>query len=212
MTLRVLVVDDEPAIRELLAEYLRGRGFDVSMAADGERATSKIAADPPDLVLTDLKLPGIDGLEVVRAAASSIPPVPCVLMTGFGTVETAVTAFGHGAAGYVLKPFKLKDVYDQLTRAHRTATRRRAQEWAETALALIGAAELARDAEAAEALVPRLTGLLRELPGGGGVVRADPTANARPLGNGRWIEGVPDAPEARGLVRAVHTALVRAGR
>lgn len=212
MTLRVLVVDDEPAIRELLAEYLRGRGFEVSMAADGERATARIAADPPDLMLTDLKLPGIDGLEVVRAAGASAPPIPCVLMTGFGTVETAVTAFTHGAAGYVLKPFKLKDVYDQLMRAHRAATRRRAQEWAETALALIGAAELARDAESAEALVPRLTALLRELPGGGGVVRADPTTNARPLGNGRWIEGVPDAPEARGLVRAVHTALVRAGR
>lgn len=209
MSLRVLVVDDETAIRELLAEYLQGRGLDVSTAPDGERAAARIAEDPPDVVLSDLKLPGIDGIDVVRAACGN---VPCVLMTGFGTVETAVEAFGNGAAGYVLKPFRLRDVYTQIVRAHTAATKRRSQEWAASAMALIGAAELAHAPEAALALVPTLITLLRQLPGGGGSVCGEPTTNARPLGNTHWISDIPDTPEARGLVRAVHTALVRAGR
>ena len=97
MPIRVLVVDDEPAIRELLTEYLRGRGMEVTAVVDGESARVSLEREPPDLVLTDLKLPGIDGVEVVRLASACVPPVPSLMMTGFGSVESAVAAFTSGA-------------------------------------------------------------------------------------------------------------------
>ncbi len=210
MPVRVLVVDDEPAIRELLAEYLRGRGMDVAVVPDGEQGRDAIGREPPDLVLTDLKLPGIDGIEVLRAAASG--GVPAVLMTGFGTVETAVDAYAAGARDYVLKPFRLRDLYAALEQALADAGRDRRRAWAEQAFALTVAAHEAAEPEQADALVARLVELVRALPGAEhAALRSETTGGGKPLGGRRWIDA-PPVPEARALIAAVHAALLRLGR
>ena len=210
MVTRILVVDDEPAIRELVAEYLRGRGLDAAVASDAERACEMMSADPPDLVLTDLRLPDMDGIAVVRAAAAA--RVPAVLMTGYGTVDTAIDAFGAGARDYVLKPFRLRELHGVLMRAVDAAARDRKRAWAEEALALLVDADNARSAAAAEALVPRLLALVGGRPGGEHVaLRDEASGQWKRLGASRWID-LPQLPEAWVLATAVHAALERAGR
>jgi DNA-binding NtrC family response regulator len=210
MSTRILVVDDEPAIRELVAEYLRGRGLEVAVAPDAERACAALEEDRPDIVLTDLKLPAMDGIGVLRAATAA--GVPGVLMTGYGTVETAIEAFAAGARDYVLKPFRLRELHGVLLRALDAAARDRRRAWAEGALALVVDADNARTAAEAEALVPRLIALVGGQPGGEHVaLRGEASGQWRRLGESRWID-LPQLPEAWVLASAVHAALVRAGR
>jgi DNA-binding NtrC family response regulator len=210
MSIRALVVDDEPAIRELLAEYLRGRGLTVDAVSDGEDACARLANSPPDVVITDLKLPGVDGIVVVRAAAAA--GVPAVLMAGYRTVDTAIESHGAGAHAYILKPFRLSDVHATLERARADGARQRRRDWAERAFALTVDAAEAADAAEADALVPRLLALVRALPGRSlAAVHDAPGENGAPLGAARWIDA-PHTREAHVLVNAVHAALLRAGR
>ncbi|MDP2313213.1 MAG: response regulator [Pseudomonadota bacterium] len=213
MPTRVLVVDDEPAIRELLTEYLRGRGMDVVPVADGESARARLERDPPDVVVTDLKLPGLDGIEVVQLAQARVPPVPAVMITGFGSVETTVAAFDAGVRCYLQKPFRLRDLYEQVQRVLADADTARRAAWAVAASELLLRAEIAADADAAEALVPDLLHLLEGAPLGAQVTLRDaPDAPALPLGETRWLDVQPLSPVARPYIRAVHEALLRAGR
>jgi CheY-like chemotaxis protein len=115
--LHVLVCDDEEDILELLGEYLRARGYRVSSAVDGEDALEHVRAGGVDLLLTDLKVPGLDGLALLHAVQRSGRPTGVLLMTGYGTVETAVAALQGGAREYLLKPFRLRDVAEALERA-----------------------------------------------------------------------------------------------
>src|SRR5262245_43734771 len=99
---RILVVDDEANARTALAELLRDEGYAVETAADGFKALPKLDELAPDLVLTDLKMPGMDGIELMRKARSGDDPERAVIvMTAFGSVETAVEAMRQGAADYV---------------------------------------------------------------------------------------------------------------
>ncbi|MFN7142549.1 MAG: response regulator, partial [Myxococcota bacterium] len=127
MPTRVLVVDDEPPIRELLVEYLRGRGLSADAVSTGEEGRARIAQEPWDLVLTDLKLPGIDGIEVLRAAVAR--DVPTVLMSACGTVESVVEAYALGAREYLSKPFRLRDAWDVVARVLAAAARDRRRAW-----------------------------------------------------------------------------------
>jgi DNA-binding NtrC family response regulator len=213
MLTRVLVVEDEPAIRELLAEYLRGRNLEVVVVADAEAAFHQLVVDPPDVVVTDLRLPGSDGVEVVRAAAAHVPPVPAVTMTGFGTVDSAVAAFGAGASDYLLKPFRLRDLFGALERAMLSAARTRASRWAERAVRLLTAAEEVDTIEGAEALIGPLAELLADTPGVDSVRVLDGDIHlGAALGNARRVLVNPDVPAARPYVAAVHRALERVGR
>lgn len=210
MPIRVLVVDDEPAIRELLTEYLRGRELTVSAVSDGESAMVLLEKDPPDIVLTDLKLPGVDGVEVVRRAAACAPAVPALMMTGFGTVDTAVAAFTAGARDYLAKPFRLRDLYASLERVLAAAERDRRGAWASEAVALLARAETVTDADAAEALLPTLDALLRAAPEPVTLaVYSHATSDALPLGPARWAVLTPPSPGLRPYVRAVDAALRR---
>ena len=99
----VLVVDDLPADRHLVAEYLKDDAFELRFAANGAEALEKLEQGIPDLVVTDLMMPEVDGLELVRACRSRYPLVPVILMTSQGTEETVVQALKQGAASYVPK-------------------------------------------------------------------------------------------------------------
>jgi DNA-binding NtrC family response regulator len=113
----VLVVDDEPSMRLALTESLRRNGYVVVQAANGQEAIERIAASKPWLVLTDLKMPRSGGLDVVKEVKKRCPNTHVVVMTAYGTVETAVEAMKCGAIDYLLKPFateQLEQVLVQL--------------------------------------------------------------------------------------------------
>jgi two-component system response regulator AtoC len=101
---RVLVAEDEEYVRASLEEVLRARGFDVGTASDVEAALRQLAKVPVDVVLADLRMPGGGGLELVKRAHVTSPGVPVVVLTGHGTVASAVECMKAGAADYLLKP------------------------------------------------------------------------------------------------------------
>lgn len=116
----VLVVDDEQAVRQLLCRLVRQEGYEPLEAADGETALALIRRQPPDLVLLDIKLPGIDGMEVLRQAKKLDRDLPVVMVTSNGQVRDAVAALRAGAHDYLVKPFEHADVIRSLHSA-RTA-------------------------------------------------------------------------------------------
>jgi len=114
---RVLVVDDEETIREMLAEFLEMEGFFVDTAEDGMAALTVLEGRHFDLVLTDLKMPRMGGISLLEQMGKHAPSTMAVIMTGFGTVETAIDAMKRGAYDYILKPFKLDEVMHVVERA-----------------------------------------------------------------------------------------------
>jgi two-component system response regulator HydG len=107
---RVLVVDDEVNARNALAELLRDEGYAVESAADGFKALGKITDFAPDLVVTDLKMPGMDGIQLLAKIHEGDPDLPVVMMTAFGEVETAVGAMRAGARDYLSKPVNVGEL------------------------------------------------------------------------------------------------------
>ncbi|CAN5922802.1 hypothetical protein BH11MYX3_BH11MYX3_30320 [soil metagenome] len=114
---RILVVDDERVIREILAEFLALEGFTVHTVEDGEKALTELRLRPYDLLITDLKMPRLSGLQLLEKIEAERLGVLTVLMTGFGTVETAIEAMKKGAYDYLLKPFKVEEVIHVVERA-----------------------------------------------------------------------------------------------
>jgi len=119
---RILVVDDEPAQRELVSGFLRKHSFDVVEAGGGREAVARFKQEPFDLVLTDQRMPDLSGLEVLEAVRSASPETAVVIMTAYGTIETAVGAIKAGAADYLTKPLNLDEL---LHRVHRVRERHR---------------------------------------------------------------------------------------
>jgi response regulator RpfG family c-di-GMP phosphodiesterase len=113
----ILVVDDERVIREILAEFLTLEGFSVHTVEDGEKALTELRLRPYDLLITDLKMPRLSGLQLLERIEAERLGVLTVLMTGFGTVETAIEAMKKGAYDYLLKPFKVEEVIHVVRRA-----------------------------------------------------------------------------------------------
>ncbi|MCE5246989.1 MAG: sigma-54 dependent transcriptional regulator [Candidatus Polarisedimenticolia bacterium] len=113
----VLVVDDERGIREMLAAALEADGHRVLAAASGEAALETLAAEPVDLLLTDLAMPGIDGVELLRRAAEIAPDTPSIVVTAYGTKESAIEAMRHGAVNYLEKPFDIEEMGLHVRRA-----------------------------------------------------------------------------------------------
>ncbi len=106
----VLVVDDEEAQRKVLAGFLRKRGYEVEAAGSVDEALRLAAARPIDLVLTDLRMPGRTGLELLEDLHKLNPEVPAIVMTAYGTVQSAVEAMKRGAADYLSKPIDLDEL------------------------------------------------------------------------------------------------------
>jgi DNA-binding NtrC family response regulator len=102
----LLLVDDEQALREAIAERLADHGFIVEQAGTGELALERLSAFAFDILVTDLRLPGIDGREVIEAALDRYPEIIPIVITGYGTVKDAVQAIKRGAADFITKPFQ----------------------------------------------------------------------------------------------------------
>jgi DNA-binding response OmpR family regulator len=106
---RVLVVDDDPTVSDVVARYLRAAGFGVDVVADGAVALEMALARPPDLLVLDLMLPGLDGLEVFRRLRDQVP-VPVVMLTARGDETDRVVGLELGADDYVTKPFSPREL------------------------------------------------------------------------------------------------------
>jgi nitrogen regulation protein NR(I) len=114
---RILIVDDDSSMRYSLNRMLEGRGLGVSLAKNGIEALERFAQDQPDLVVMDIKMPGRSGLEVLREIKERDPKALVILMTAFGTTETAIEAMKFGAFDYILKPFDIPQMRGLVERA-----------------------------------------------------------------------------------------------
>ncbi len=104
---RILVVDDEESLRRILQVQLENRGYETSLAKNGLEALAILAESPHDLVLTDLRMPGLSGLELLKRIREQHQGTEVILLTAFGTIENAVEAMQSGAYHYVTKPVRL---------------------------------------------------------------------------------------------------------
>src|SRR5438034_9369338 len=116
-TRHLLLVEDESALREAVAEQLTDRGYHVEQADSGETAVERLADFAFDIIITDLRLPGIDGSAVVEAAVERYPEILAIVVTGYGTVKDAVDAIKHGAYDFVSKPFQIDELLHVLDSA-----------------------------------------------------------------------------------------------
>jgi DNA-binding response OmpR family regulator len=117
MKSRILLVDDEEPIRHSLGEILSLEGYEVVPAESGEAAMETLKFEPFDLVLLDIKMPGIDGLEVLRYINQSFPDTKVILLTAHGSLESAIEALREGAHDYILKPASSRSILDSIERA-----------------------------------------------------------------------------------------------
>jgi len=137
MAQTLLIAEDEQILRESLAELFRGEGFAVLEAATGKAAADILLKQPADVVLTDIRMPEMDGLTLLSHVQKIAPETPVIMLTAYGTVETAVSAMRAGAVDYLLKPVDFNDVlakvrraldFRELSRATRVNTERLAED------------------------------------------------------------------------------------
>jgi two-component system, NtrC family, response regulator AtoC len=119
---KVLVVDDEANLRKVLATLLRRNGYDVTVAADGEQGLAEIEKNGADIVVTDLVMPKVGGLELLKTLNASRPEVPVIIITAHGTVDSAVEAIKLGAFDYITKPFDQAELSMVIAKAAKTHT------------------------------------------------------------------------------------------
>ncbi len=113
----ILLVEDETVLRESLAELLGGEGYEVVQAADGQAACEVVLQRPVDLVLSDIRMPRMDGTALLAYLRKTVPQTPVIMITAYGTVESAVAAMRAGAYDYLLKPAQFDDVLMKVQRA-----------------------------------------------------------------------------------------------
>jgi DNA-binding NtrC family response regulator len=116
-TRNVLIVDDETVIREGMRRILENDGYHVELSASGKAAIEKIQEQHFHLVITDLKMPGMDGIEVLKTIKILQPDVPVIIITGYVTVDTAVEAMRNGAVDYLAKPFTPDQISEKVRKA-----------------------------------------------------------------------------------------------
>ena len=113
----ILIVDDDPRLRQSFEKLLTAEGHTVWTAPDGETALGLVKASPPDVVIMDIRMPGMSGLETFKAIHQIEPKLPVIIMTAFGTTETAIETTKLGAFDYVLKPFEIPDILALIAKA-----------------------------------------------------------------------------------------------
>ena len=114
---RILVVDDDDNLRWVVQTQLEDAGYEAATAADGRAALAAIQESRPALVLTDLKMPGMSGLELLKKIRADDPEVPVIMITAFGTIQNAVEAVKSGAYDYLTKPIDYEDLLLGVKRA-----------------------------------------------------------------------------------------------
>jgi DNA-binding NtrC family response regulator len=117
MPAKILVVDDESIIRDLLYEFLTSQGYTVLLASSGEEALKFLSDREIKLALVDLKLPGLDGLELIQSIKKFKPSLPCLLMTAYPDKKSLVRARKLGVSAYITKPFQLDQLLSLIQKA-----------------------------------------------------------------------------------------------
>ena len=146
---RVLVIDDEPALGENIQRMLRGADTTVAVCTDPTKGMAECLANPPDLVLLDMRMPRMNGEEVFARLHQAQPDLPVVFLTAFGTIEGAVLAMRNGAFDYLLKPFKRDDLLLVVGRALAQAKLQREVKALKGRLEALGETEAAQSQNAA---------------------------------------------------------------
>ncbi|RPJ53774.1 MAG: response regulator [Acidobacteria bacterium] len=114
---RILVVDDEPLVRSLLSEYLCNEGYECDLAATGRDALTKLATGSFSLVVADIRMPELNGLQLLEGIAQRFPDVATIIVTAIADIDTAIYAMKQGAYDYIIKPFNLEQVAESVKRA-----------------------------------------------------------------------------------------------
>src|SRR5207249_2140105 len=114
---KILLIEDDAGIVGGLKKELQVEGYEVAVAGRGDTGLAQAKAQPFDVVITDLKMPGLSGLELVEQLHASKPKLPIILMTAFGTTETAIEATKLGAYDYLLKPFDMAQLLDLVAKS-----------------------------------------------------------------------------------------------
>jgi DNA-binding NtrC family response regulator len=117
---RILIVDDEANLRKVLAAMLRKEGYEVAIAQDGEQALAEVEKNGADVIVTDLVMPRLGGMELLKAVQATRPDVPVIIITAHGTVDSAVEAIKLGAFDYITKPFEQSELQAVVAKAVRT--------------------------------------------------------------------------------------------
>ena len=112
----ILVADDDPHIQEVLEVRLASAGYDVILASDGQEALDILATRPVDLVISDIRMPGLDGLELQARLEKSSPGLPLIFLTAYGSIQDAVKAIKSGAVDYLTKPFEGRELLDKVSK------------------------------------------------------------------------------------------------
>ncbi len=119
MKIKVLLADDEKSFVDSLAERLEARGIQVARAYSGDEALERVSEQDIDVVVLDMVMPGKDGIETLNALKQAKPLVEVILLTGFGTLDSAVAALRRGAFYYLMKPTGLHDLLENIVNAYR---------------------------------------------------------------------------------------------
>jgi DNA-binding response OmpR family regulator len=155
---KILVVDDEAAARKSLADILRLEDFNVTAAENGQTALERLEEDPYDLMLLDIKMPGMSGVEVLKKASALAPELKIILLTAHGSLESAIEAIRQGAHDYLIKPASPSEILASVTRGMNersdAARRKRLIEQLESSLQQL------KDAEGIEQSTPLLSSIL----------------------------------------------------
>lgn len=126
MSIKVLLVDDETSFRQALARRLRKRDMDVREADDGKAALRELEASPVDVVILDLRMPGMNGLDTLEAIKERLPRTEVILLSGQVDLESSLRGLDLGALDYCIKPMDIDELHDKIIDAHKRATLRNA--------------------------------------------------------------------------------------
>ena len=118
--LKVLLVDEEEEFVTALGERLELRGFQVLTANDGAEALRLVQADPPEVVVLDVRMPGVGGLEVLKQMRSDHPKIPVILLTGLGSTREGIEGMQLGAFDYLMKPIQIEKLIENMREATRS--------------------------------------------------------------------------------------------
>ncbi len=118
---RILIADDDVMVRDVIVTFLSKQGYSVKTASDGHEALKCLRLEDINLVLTDLRMPGADGLEVLRTAMQINPEIAVVVLTAYGTLDTALEAVKEGAYDYIAKPFVMQQLLLIVRNAYKVA-------------------------------------------------------------------------------------------
>lgn len=117
---RLMVIDDEPIVGKRLKQIFEKAGYEIEVFIDGQSALNDLKKNSCDIIVTDLKMEGVDGMKILEAAREKNPDIKVIIITGFAQMETAKEAFKKGVFDFIAKPFKIEELKQVVLRAEKT--------------------------------------------------------------------------------------------